>query len=101
MIEHNKNADEIGKEVVNSIFERLFGRVSTLTDDEIKAALDPQKIADAKTTLGGTAPKEVMRQLKNQQTILDKDNAELQLRESTVAKAKKELENEVAKMIVK
>lgn len=100
MVEHNKNADEIGKEVVNSIFERLFGRVSTLTDDEIKAALDPQKIAGAKTILGGTAPKEVMRQLKHQQIALDKDNAELQLRETTVAKAKKELENEVAKMIV-
>ncbi len=99
MIEHNKKADEIGTDVVNPIFMRLFGRTTSMTDEEVRAALDPTKIAYAKKCIGGTAPEEVTRQLKNRQAVLDSDNAELAARESAVAEAKAELETEVAKMI--
>ena len=63
MIEHNKKADEIGTDVVNPIFMRLFGRTTSMTDEEVRAALDPTKIAYAKKCIGGTAPEEVTRQL--------------------------------------
>lgn len=99
MIEHNKKADEIGTDVVNPIFMRLFGRTTSMTDEEVRAALDPTKIAYAKKCIGGTAPEEVTRQLKSRQAVLDSDNAELAARESAVAEAKAELEAEVAKMI--
>lgn len=99
MIEHNKKADEIGTDVVNPIFMRLFGRKTSMTDDEVRAALDPTKIAYAKKCIGGTAPEEVTRQLKSRQAVLDSDNAELAARESAVAEAKAELEAEVSKMI--
>ena len=99
MIEHNKKADEIGTDVVNPIFMRLFGRKTSMTDDEVRAALDPTKIAYAKKCIGGTAPEEVTRQLKSRQAVLDSDNAELAARESAVAEAKADLEAEVSKMI--
>ena len=72
---------------------------SRMTDEEVRAALDPTKIAYAKKCIGGTAPEEVTRQLKSRQAVLDSDNAELAARESAVAEAKAELEAEVAKMI--
>lgn len=95
MIEHNKKADEIGTDVVNPIFMKLFGRTTSMTDEEVRAALDPIKIAYAKKCIGGTAPEEVSRQLAQRQSDLDRDEAELQQREATVNKAKAELEKAV------
>lgn len=92
MIEHNMKADEIGTEVVNPIFMKLFGRTTTMTDEEVRAALDPTQIAYAKKCIGGTAPEEVERQLAKRQADLDRDNAELAAREAKVADAKKRLE---------
>lgn len=99
MIENNKTADEIGTDVVNPIFMKLFGRTTSMTDDEVRAALDPKAIAYAKTCIGGTAPEEVMRQLDSRQASLDRDNAELKARMDAVAAAKAELERQVAEFI--
>ncbi len=95
MIEHNKKADEIGTDVVNPIFMKLFGRTTSMTDEEVRAALDPIKIAYAKKCIGGTAPEEVSRQLAQRQSDLDRDEIELQQREAAVNKAKAELEKAV------
>ena len=95
MIEHNKKADEIGTDVVDPIFMKLFGRTTSMTDEEVRAALDPIKIAYAKKCIGGTAPEEVSRQLAQRQSDLDRDEAELQQREAAVNKAKAELEKAV------
>ena len=35
---------------------KLFGRTTSMTDEEVRAALDPIKIAYAKKCIGGTAP---------------------------------------------
>ena len=99
MIENNKKADEIGTDVVNPIFMKLFGRTTTMTDEEVRAALDPKTIAYAKKCIGGTAPEEVTRQLDSRQAGLDRDVAELQARESAVNEAKAELEAQVAAYI--
>lgn len=98
MTEHNKNADEIGTAEVNPIFEKLFGRKTSMTDEEVRAALDPVKIAYAKKCIGGTAPEEVDRQLDNRQAGLDRDNKELAERVARVAAAKAELEAAVDQM---
>ncbi len=98
MTEHNKTADEIGTAEVNPIFERLFGRKTAMTDEEIRAALDPIKIAYAKKVIGGTAPEEVDRQLDNRQIGLDRDCDELRERMDSVAAAKAELESAVKTM---
>ena len=99
MTEHHKNADEIGTAEVNPIFEKLFGRKTSMTDEEVRAALDPVKIAYAKTCIGGTAPDEVNRQLDNRQAGLDRDNSELALRREKVCAAKAELEATVKTLI--
>ncbi len=99
MIEHNKKADEIGTDVVNPIFMKLFGRTTTMTDEEVRAALDPVKIAYAKKCIGGTAPEEVSRQLAQRQADLNRDEMELANRENTVAEAKRTLEKTVADFI--
>ena len=92
--------DEIGTAEVNPIFEKLFGRKTSMTDEEVRAALDPVKIAYAKKCIGGTAPEEVDRQLNNRQAGLDRDNKELAERVSRVAAAKAELEAAVNQMTV-
>lgn len=99
MIANNKKADEIGVDVVNPIFQRLFNRTTTMTDEEVRAALDPVKIAYAKKCIGGTAPEEVERQLANRQAALDRDNAELEERKAKVAEAKAKLEKAVEEAI--
>lgn len=99
MIEHNKKADEIGTDVVNPIFMKLFGRTTTMTDEEVRAALDPVKIAYAKKCIGGTAPEEVSRQLAQRQADLNRDEMELANRENTVAEAKRTLEKTVTDFI--
>lgn len=92
MIEHNKKANEIGVDIVNPIFMKLFGRTTTMTDEEVRAALDPTKIAYAKTCIGGTAPEEVTRQLDSRQAVLDRDNEELACRKAFVTNAKAKLQ---------
>lgn len=99
MTEHHKNASDIGTAEVNRIFEQLFGRKTTMTDEEIRAALDPVSIAYAKTCIGGTAPSEVNRQLDARQAWLDDDNAELADRRRRVRQAKEELEAAVQALI--
>ena len=99
MITHDKKANEIGTEVVNDIFMKLFNRKTSMTDDDIQRALDPVLNAHSKKVLGGTAPEEVERQLARRQAHLDDDVKELQAREEALAKAKATLEAKVAEMI--
>ncbi|MCF0254377.1 MAG: hypothetical protein HUK26_08610 [Duodenibacillus sp.] len=99
MLENNKKANEIGVDVVNPIFQKLFGRSTSMTDDEVRASLDPVKIAYAKTCIGGAAPEEVTRQLDSRQAQLDRDAAELAARMAAVAAAKERLEETVAEFI--
>lgn len=99
MLENNKKANEIGTDVVNPIFMKLFGRKTSMTDEEIRSALDPVQIANAKKCIGGTAPEEVTRQLDSRQAALDRDIAELKQRKETVDLAKQRLEEEVLKKI--
>lgn len=99
MIKHNKKADEIGADVVNEIFMKLFNRKSSLTDKEIQLALDPVKNAHSKTILGGTAPQEVERQLQAIEAVLESDRAELKERMSAVNFAKASLEEKVKRII--
>ena len=99
MIENHKTADQIGTDVVNPIFMKLFNRKTTMTDEEVRAALDPVKIAYAKKCIGGTAPEEVGRQLNNREAQLKADEQELAKREADVQAAKATLEQSVEEFI--
>ena len=99
MITHHKRADEIGTEVINDIFEKLFNRKTSMTDSDIQRALDPVLNTQSKTVLGGTAPEEVARQLAARQAKLDTDNELLSDRMKTVCAAKERLERLVQEFI--
>jgi len=99
MITHAKKADEIGHEVIDEIFGRMFGGKTCLTDEEIHAALDPTAIVMAKDVLGGPAPKEVGRQLDCLEAALAADERELEDRQAKVAAAKADMEARLAAFI--
>ena len=92
MINHKKSADEIGHEVVDEIFMALFNRKTTMTDEQIRAALDPTRIAEDKRIIGGTNEAEVTRQLDCLQRQLDADNALVAGRKAKLDQAKAALE---------
>lgn len=99
MITHNKKANEIGTDVVNEIFMKLFNKTTSMTDADIQTALDPVLNAHSKKVLGGTAEEEVSRQLARRQAKLNKDNEELAQRVAAVNQAKDRLEAAVSAAI--
>ena len=99
MITLHKRADEIGVEVINDIFEKLFNRKTSMTDEDIQRALDPVLNTQSKTVIGGTAPEEVARQLAARQAKLDTENELLSDRMKTVCAAKERLERLVQEFI--
>ena len=99
MITHNKKANEIGTDVVNDIFMKLFNKKTCMTDADIQRALDPVLNAHSKKVMGGTAPEEVLRQLTRRQSHLDQDKKELDERVKALKAAKENLEVKVAEMI--
>ena len=64
LVETGKKPADITHDVLNEIGEPVLKRGLVITDEEIHGALDPVKLANSKTVLGGTAPSEVERQLR-------------------------------------
>ena len=95
MIAGNLKADETGLAVIAPVFREVVGRETTLTEDDVRSGLDPERIAMAKRVTGGTAPDEVERQLESRLRSIDADEAELAHRVQRVAMAKTKLEREV------
>lgn len=61
--EQDKKPHETSRGDLDILCTRLAGRKTALTDEQIARALDPALNAHAKQAKGGTAPKEVERQL--------------------------------------
>lgn len=99
MISHKKTADEIGHEEIDDIFMGLFNRKTSLTDDEIHAAMDPAHIVEEKKVIGGTSQAEVSRQLDALQKQLDADEAEVERKKQVLREAKAKLEKACADFI--
>ena len=95
MIAGNLKADETGLAVIAPVFREVVGRETTMTEDDVRSGLDPERIAMAKRVTGGTAPDEVSRQLDSRLRSIDADEAELAHRVQRVAMAKTKLEREV------
>lgn len=100
MLDQGKTSDQIDSEAINLVLQAHLNRTSTLTNEEIRYALDPARIAKAKQTLGGTAPQEVSRQLTRLEQLLDSDEKELQRRCNQIVLAKENLDKAVADFIV-
>lgn len=67
------DSSKIDRALVNKIAKEHFGFETKLTDNLIKEALDPTRIAEAKKCLGGTAMAEVKRQLDLLEDQIEKD----------------------------
>lgn len=88
-------ADQITLEELNMFCQKLFGFTSKLTQEDLKAALDPVKNAQSKTCWGGTAAEEVSRQLNEIEAQIEKDEAERRSRLAQIDQAKDDLEKTV------
>lgn len=99
MLVHKLKANEINVSIVNDSFEKLFGRKTNMSEEQVKAALDPVAIAMAKIIIGGSAEKEVQRQLESRKQQLEADKKEVSERLAKVNAGKELLENEVNALI--
>ena len=95
MLEEGKNATDITAADVDRVFGELFHGKTTLTDEEIRKALDPVQNAFSKTVQGGTAQSEVKRQLAVLKDNLECDEALWACRGDQVRRAKASLEKAI------
>lgn len=94
-------ADQITLAELNMFCQRLFKFTSKMTEDDLKAALDPVKNAQSKTCWGGSATAEVTRQLDVIEAQIQKDEEERLVRLAQIDTAKAELEKAVEDFIAK
>lgn len=92
MQDHGKLANEITREEVDLICLEVLGKSTTLTDELIKQALDPELNAQSKRTIGGSNKEEVLRQLTELKNQLGKDERVLAGRVEQINNAKALLE---------
>jgi argininosuccinate lyase len=71
------DSSRIDRNLVNEIARDSFGFETKLTDRLVREALDPARITEAKTCIGGTSELEVSRQLGLLEAQIQKDEAEL------------------------
>ena len=99
MLEAGKTSDQITSQDINVIAEKEFHFKTALSDEAIRNAMNPVRIAEAKKTLGGPATVEVKRQLEKLSASLSRDDIELQQRQERVNQAKENLEKAVENLI--
>lgn len=85
-------ADQISLNELNMFCQRLFNFSTKMTEQDLKAALDPVKNAQSKTCMGGSASAEVNRQLDVIEKQLQQDEALCKERLTHINAAKQKLE---------
>ena len=99
MITHQLRANEITAAILNELYVKMFNRTTTMTDEDIQAALDPVANLKLRKLPGGPSPEEVLRQLKARQSVLDLDRELTGKRSEMLDAAKTKLEEAVADFI--
>ncbi len=99
MQEHSKLADEISFADLNPICLEILGHDTSLTDELIKNALNPERNSQCKKVIGGSNVEEVERQLRALSSELTADQGVLQNRIEHLEKAKQALETAVSDLI--
>lgn len=85
------DSSHINRERVNEAMKEQLGMETKLTDELVKEALDPSRIAESKKCIGGTSADEVKRQLDILEAQIDADEKVLADRLMQLAQAKEEL----------
>lgn len=99
MNESGKTAADIDRFAVNQATQDLYHFETKLSDEMIREALDPKRVAYEKTCIGGTAPQEVSRQLDLIEAQIRTDEAELQSRMTQLTNANALLAEKVEEAI--
>lgn len=85
------DSSHIDRDRVNEAMKEQLGVETKLTDELVKEALDPSRIAESKKCIGGTSADEVKRQLDILEAQIDADEKVLADRLLQLAQAKEEL----------
>ena len=99
MLTNGKKASEIDVGVIAPIAKKLFNIDTKVTNEEIQLGLDPVKNANSKDSLGGSAPKEVLRQLDELQALLDENIAMVAKRKAQLEEAKQKTEAKIQEIL--
>ncbi len=92
MYDRGLSCADIDRKAINEVSVPNFGFETTMTDELIREALDPVRIAEAKKIIGGTAKEEVAHQLDVLEEQMMKDKAVCAERRDHLAKANAELD---------
>lgn len=94
MCDRHLTCANIDRATVNEAAKALYGFETKLSDELIREALDPKRVAFEKTCIGGTAPSEVSRQLdlieaqiETDEKVLADRQAQLKTADSLLAKS--------------
>lgn len=95
-IDRGLRSDQIKTSLVDEVSQEVIGRTAGLAESVVKKALDPQESIHGRTTVGGPAPEEVRRQVREARARLAREEQALEARLKQLAKAKEELAAAVA-----
>ena len=92
-IKAGKTSDEITLEMVNAAAVEVIGKPLDLDEQVVKRALDPVVNVAVRSTIGGPAPKEVLRMIEERKGYLAKNQAELDNRKRSLSDANNALQD--------
>ncbi len=98
MMNQGKAACDIDIAEIDKVCSDLFNRKSGLTAEAILKALDPKENVLSKCQEGGSAPDEVIRQLKIIEDAISNDESILRMREDKVNRSNELLRESINKM---
>lgn len=99
MCDRHLTCANIDRAAVNEAAKALYGFETKLSDELIREALDPKRVAFEKTCIGGTAPSEVSRQLDLIEAQIETDEKVLADRQAQLKTADALLAKSVAEAV--
>ena len=101
LIDKNLALSDLSPEQLNKTAKDCAGITLAVKLEDIKDSIDPQKCVESHKTLGGPAPVEVKRMLKNRKTLLSKSKTSLKDQKSRLEEADVELDSAVQRYSTK
>ena len=101
LIDKKLALSDLSPELLNKTAKDCAGITLAVKLDDIIDAIDPQKCVESHKTLGGPAPAEVKRMLKNRLALLSKSKTSLKDQKSRLEEADVELQSAVQRYSTK
>jgi argininosuccinate lyase len=101
LIDKKLALSDLSPEQLNKTAKDCAGITLAVKLEDIKDSIDPQKCVESHKTLGGPAPAEVKRMLKNRKTLTSKSKTSLKDQKSRLEEADVELDSSVQRYSTK